>query len=321
MIKALNLQQISDAFFNLTTKLAHFFAWWKSELAFFVPASIQAKFTDRNIQDITLGEYDCIKDGDLICLRLPETALLSQVISLPQGSETRLAKIIPLQIQKISPLMPGETIYGWHVDAVETDAVRVRVLIAKKHEIESAIDQVHSRGATIINLMSFDGVLLASDKLQQQQRLQGLKSLGQYSFIIAALMIAPFIFLGRMDIYASDLQESAALKRAAAAPFISARRECAKSVRKLRALIGHSDQPKVTYVLDLLTMNIPKTAWVSSFRMEENRVILSGEADDAAALTLQLSNLTFFQKATLMRVVPARDSQAEQFEIRLELAQ
>ena len=105
--------------------------------------------------------------------------------------------------------------------------------------------------------------------------------------LLAALALTPTLMLRQRAIQAQQSFE--ALQRQAA-PQIAQREALMQRLERLQALDKLlARQLALPPVLDMLTRALPDGAWLTALRTEGGKLVLNGNADDAAALVQRLA--------------------------------
>jgi Tfp pilus assembly protein PilN len=131
--------------------------------------------------------------------------------------------------------------------------------------------------------------------------------------LIAVLVIYPAIDQRR---YRNDLDAAARRLQPAAARAQTLEKKIASDRRNIAALDDLRSRPQADLdVLNELSRLLPQQVWTNSVEIYPDSVVLSGEADQAAALLKLLDSSPLFQNSEFALSV-SRNAQAEQFRIK-----
>ena len=239
--------------------------------------------------------------GALPALALPLDTVLERRLLLPPLAAADAAQAVQLDVASASPFLPEQTVAGYAQHADDA-TLRVDIAITSRRQVEDAL---HAAGADpaqppdvwVLPAAAGDGALrpivlrgfgearrAALLRRGLAQRL-GLLLLGLA--LLAALAVTPTALV---RLRAQQAQQSFDALQKQAAPQIAQREALTQRVERLRVVGELLDkQLALPPVLDLLTRAVPDGAWLTAIRVEGTKLVLNGQADDAAALVQRLS--------------------------------
>ncbi|MDO5289158.1 MAG: PilN domain-containing protein [Pseudomonadota bacterium] len=226
--------------------------------------------------------------------------VLERQLILPRLSPADLAHAVQLEVSACSPFSVDETVHGFAATPL-ADTTRVDLAITSRSQCQAALAragldstaeiwlapapaQAHAAHAPLV-LIGWGEAARAHRARRSQTRLLGGCLL--VLALLAALALTPVAFK-RMQARQAE-QALAALQRQAA-PQLAQREAILQRAQQLQA-VGElaAQQLALPPVLDMLTRAVPDGAWLTSLRVEGNKLVLNGQADDAAALVQQLA--------------------------------
>lgn len=240
-------------------------------------------------------------------LQLPLDSVLERRLMLPPLAPADLAQAVRLEVAAISPFVPDQTVSGHAITRLDDSLTQVDVAITSRHQVAEALQAAgadparppevwvlpataDAGGGAIppIVLGGFgEGVRRDAVRAALRKRL-ALLLLGLA--LLAALLVTPTAFIRARD---RQAQQAFAALQQQAAPQIAQREALMKRVERLQAvgeLMGR--ELAMPPVLDMLTRAVPDGAWLTSIRVDGTKLVLNGNADDAAALVQRLSAQT-----------------------------
>ena len=240
----------------------------------------------------------------VIAVELPSARVLERRLLLPAPAPADVAQAVQLEVSGASPFGAEHTVYGFDVASAADGLTRVEVAITSRAEVEQVLRQAHigpdaapevwvlPNAATGSGEVLRPLVLMGPGQAQRQRLVQqGLATrLGLLLLalaLLAALAATPTLMLRQRALQAQQSFE--ALQRQAA-PQLAQREALMQRVQRLQGVDKVlAQQLALPPVLDMLTRAVPDGAWLTSLRVEGTKLVLNGNADDAAALVQRLA--------------------------------
>ena len=227
-----------------------------------------------------------------------------QLRALPPLAPAELAQAVQLEVAAASPFAAGQTISGYSARRLDPQRIQVDIAITSRQQLESlatrfstvtqpeiwalppaATTAAPTPALTPIVLRGFgEG---ARERRVRQGLIRRLLLLALALALLLALVLTPTILLRGRAQQAS--QAFAALQKDSA-PQQAQREALTQQLDHLRLIQQQFNaQLALPPVLDMLTRTLPDDAWLSVLRVEGVKVVLNGQADDAAALVQRLA--------------------------------
>jgi general secretion pathway protein L len=239
-------------------------------------------------------------------VELPRERALDRRLTLPPLAPADLAQAVQLEAASASPFAPGQTVRGHAAAPAQGGVCRVDVVLTSRQQIEQTLQEASAaqpRLPAMPEVWSLPGgapaigpmrpVVLQGFGEGARQRIarRGLSlRLGLLALVLVllgGLLVTPSALLRQR---ARQAERALDIVQRQAAPQIAERETLMHRVDRLQAISQVLDnQLAPSIVLDLLTRTVPDGAWLTQLRLEGNKVILNGNADDAAALVQKLS--------------------------------
>lgn len=237
-------------------------------------------------------------------VELPASRVLERRLLLPPLPAAELAQAVELEVAAASPFSPAQTVFGFAAEPAADGLVQVHLVILSRHEVDKALRQAGADldappevwvlpvGATHAGI-AVRPIVVTGYGEHQRQRVQRQGTIVRVGLVLlalallAALALSPTLMLRQRAIQAQQSFE--ALQRQAA-PQLAQREAMMERLERLQAvdqLLGQ--QLTLPPVLDLLTRALPDGAWLTALRAEGIKLVLNGQADDAAALVQRLA--------------------------------
>jgi len=245
-------------------------------------------------------------DARAQAVELPTDRVLERRLMLPPLAPADLAQAVQLEVASASPFGAGQTVFGYAAAPAQGGVCQVDLAITSRQQVEQVLQVVAleagSASATpevwvlptsadpsgplrpVVLQGCGEGVRAVAVRRGLALRL-GLLALALA--LLAALIVTPTLLLRQR---ARQAEQSLGDLQRQAAPQIAQREALVQRVERLRAVGRVMDgQLALAPVLDMLSRTIPDGAWLTQLRVEGNKLVLNGSADDAAALVQLLA--------------------------------
>lgn len=236
---------------------------------------------------------------------LSRDSVLERRLRLPRLAAADLQHAVELEVAGISPFPADDTVFGFVALPAADGADQVDVVIASRAQVTAAMrqdgalapDQAEvwvTPDASQTATGDFAPLILRGFGESRREALVARgrrRSLGWVLLavlLLAGILLTPTLFARQRAIQAQaafdDLQRRAApqmAQRQAAVERADVLRNVGEIVREQLALAP---------LLNMLTTAVPDGAWLTSLRLEGRKLVLNGNADDAAALVQRLAS-------------------------------
>ena len=237
-------------------------------------------------------------------LQLPAERVLERHLTLPPLAAADVAQAVALDVAAASPFGAEQTVWGFRSERLDGERLRVDVAITARAQVEQSLLAAALAGdplpevwvlpattATLAGAMRPIVLQGFGEGLRQARARRGIgQRLGLAALallVLAALAVTPTALQrakARQAMGAFDAMQKQA------APQLAQREALMKQLERLQTLAQLQEQQlALGPVLDLLTRTLPDGAWLTGLRVEGNKLVLNGLADDAAALVQRLA--------------------------------
>lgn len=252
---------------------------------------------------------------------LSADAVLERTLTLPRLNLADVAQAVALEAASISPFGAAQTVAGFSVEppAKGAQTQTVHMALTSRKQLEQAVQRAQvsfaERGATLgdndIEVWVLPGqrqktggeagvlskvlrpVVFDTAGVQPREALVARGRASRVGLVaLTAMLLAALAATPVWQARGRAIQAQAALDQVSrdVAPQQAQREALVKQADALRAVGGVlKTQLAPMPVLNLVTRVLPDTAWINTLRVEGDKVILTGNADDAAALVQALS--------------------------------
>ena len=272
------------------------------------PVRVRLRHADgrRSVWDVIRGVATLARasDAQAQAIELPLDCVLERRLMLPPLAPADLAQAVQLEVASASPFDAGQTVFGYAAAPARDGVCQVDVAITSRQQVAQALQAAtaETAGAAVPEVWVLPAASLTGplrpvvlrgfgEGVRQRAARRGLGlRLGLLALALAllgALVVTPTALL---RLRAMQAEQAFVALQHKAAPQIAQREALMTRVQRLQA-IGHvmDSQLALPPVLDMLTRAIPDGAWLTQLRLEGNKVVLNGSADDAAALVQRLA--------------------------------
>lgn len=236
-----------------------------------------------------------VRGAPFVALALPDDIVLQRHIALPALAADEVARAVRLDMLSHSPFAADDTVGAWtshdmagglRVDLASTS----RALVHKQVEQQAARLGLTPRSLEVRIPVGAQGTLLLLDGFGEERRLRrerlmaggvGLLVFG-LTVLLAAVIVSPAL---QSRLRATDAAQAYADLVQKAGPTLSQREDLVRKTLQLQELgtiVAESAQPLV--LLDTLTKTLPDEVWLQTLQVQGNKVTLTGQAPNAAAL-------------------------------------
>jgi len=230
--------------------------------------------------------------------------VLERRLMLPALGAADLDQAVRLEIQSSSPFAPEQTVFGYRVSAGEGGARQVDLALTSRQQCEAALARAGADAQAEIWLLPPFGERLSGKPWQPlvlrgwgEGARQRVSARGQRIAIgwlvlllvlLAALIVTPVAF---ERLRARQAQSALDALQKQAAPQIALREALVRDGAALRAAGAVSARYlALPPVLDLLTRALPDSAWLTAIRVDDDKIVINGMADDSTALVRSLAS-------------------------------
>ncbi|MCF6300032.1 MAG: pilus assembly protein PilM [Proteobacteria bacterium] len=275
-----------------------------------------------------MGQIDL--QCELICL-LPQDQALFRNITLPSTAMNELNSVLSYELDKYLPYSAKDVVFAYQKAKVAEGSERVQIMLVavKKKYIDDLIKDISSKGVKLtaidVNIGKKDvpkmlGVNLL-DKSQRQKKDWSKFNLNAGLMVVLVLSLS-FVMFNSIEnkkdkIDTLETQVDELRKQARNAKTLEVKLN--ESIIAANFLEDRkSNSPNIMLMLRELTSNIPKDTYLTRIMINEERLELVGQSDNANALVPILNKSEqWYAPETVGQIVPG--PKKEKFTIKAKL--
>ena len=283
----------------------------------------------RSGRENVLGRYALTGNGLLgvprpaglpAVLRLAETDVLSKTVTLPLAAERDLSQVLAFEMERETPFSAEEIF--WTHRVVERDRehgrLSAQLLLVPRARLAALIEALNRTGIlpkrAEVAIGAERSVLLPLDGDGRSETLRGHRmlrwpALALCAGLALAVAVTPF---ARQAASSAALDETIAKGRSAATEAETVRREIQRLSGSAELIDSERDKAgRPLEVLAALTQLLPTDTYLTEFRQQQQKVMLSGRSGGASRLigalaaSDRLRNPSFAAPVTRIDAIPA----------------
>ncbi|MEI9997329.1 MAG: PilN domain-containing protein [Rhizomicrobium sp.] len=266
---------------------------------------------------------------DSFALRLPDGTALRRNLSLPLAARGNLASLLDIELERQSPLEPGEVYHDYRVLRTDRRAARIDIewRIVRRRSVEAALEICRQAGVELAVIAfigdaappdggDFPVVPRASLALRLRRRLvPGLL------LLIAVLLLAVAAgAYGRNQAALDDFSMQRDEARSAARGSLLLEHQIAAARRRAALLLQEKQRPSVSRMLAETTQLLPDGSWLTVFAYRDGEVRIQGFSNAASSLIALFDASPLFTGAEFRApLTQAQGSGLDQFDLAVRL--
>lgn len=257
---------------------------------------------------------------------LPEEYVLFQDLNLPDLPEPALRRALALQVERISPFSPDESVWGWRCLERSDDGLKVRLAVTSRRQIErcrqslgdraNGIDEVWAEAEPVLLLQGFgEGRRRAFETGRFRLRLTLATVVLAGFFILSSLH---FLHLRAITLEAQERYDQ--LQRVSAE--VLAHRDELMRLQSVASTVEHAitTQADLLTAIELLSETLPDSVYVSSLDQDGNVVRITGQGPNASAVVEKLGQVPRFKNVrSIGAITRLNDDGIERFSVEFSL--
>lgn len=242
-------------------------------------------------------------------LLAPDAALVRHLDPLPAESRQYLDGIVRHQVERLTPWLASDVLYGFVVGTVGPSDPRLAVTVAATARSLNApiIAALRAAGVRDIGLLRVEpdlpapiqipveGELAEADRRTRQRRIAGA-AVGLAALAAAAAGVLLVRDLDSAGAELAAVQEAIEARRGVL--LAAARQQSPAEQRDLEAMIARKrEAPLAVLALDAMSQALPDDTFVTEFRLGEGRVRVVGTSRSVAGLVPLVEGTPDFSEA------------------------
>lgn len=349
-----------------TEAMRRAWAWWFGELASLLPEKLRAKLAKDEVrivvdfsgEEVRIGRYSAnayeeiaqllhdVKDrpdeievaGEIIrqslmpdtklVIRLPANVMLKRSLRYPLAARRNLRAILQHELERQSPVDPGEVYFDYRILGrnADLDRLDVELRLVKRTELDGAIALCKALGCEPVEAEFAsergieEGAFLIATGAMWGRRLQRLTTAGLVLVLVLLTIGLSFAALGRQGEEVDALAGEVAKARREAAVVMHLEEEVKKARERIDFLGNYKKAPLFTQMLTDVTKTLPDDSWIFEFEFGGKGIRIHGLSNSASNLIALFDNSPAFTNAEFRSPVmqgPAKE--LERFDMSFDL--
>ncbi len=263
-----------------------------------------------------------------IVVRLPQSDVLRRRVELPVASRGTLAKAVPFELERLSPIEVDRLYYDFAVTSTgkTSKQIEVELRIVKRQAVDDAIALVHAAGLNTASLM-FEGDSREAnwqnfpvDKaawLRLKWRQWNVFALAGLVLVLGALVI----FAAYMR--SSESSDALAAEVEAAGEHTAIIHRLTHDIRDVRAQIefpmAQKRAPLLIAILSEVTRVLPDGTWLTEFSVDGNKGHIQGFSKSASDIVGEIDRSPLFANAQFVAPLQSAQDGAERFDLSFDI--
>ncbi|MFG1393027.1 PilN domain-containing protein [Xanthobacter agilis] len=254
-------------------------------------------------------------------LHLDNRRMLARPLDLPHGAAPFLPGIVRSQIDRLTPWMAEDALYGWTPpDGRADDRIRITVVATPKAAVTPLLAGLRRLGAGSISITTtVDTVPIrlldqsaGADPARIRTVLMGI--LGAAALLATAALVVSTFAAQSLDAERADIEQAIAATRR---QIMAARANQGTGGTALEALEQRKhDLPAATLTLEHLSRVLPDNTYVTDLQIDGDRVRIAGVSAAPAELIRLMEQSGRFTGATFVApTTPLPTGHGERFDI------
>lgn len=321
---------------SLRTTLRRFWSWWSHEILQVVPARFRdaldqqerVLFVSVQESDLVLeyrhgpdrkpvdrisllGEPDSgeasqseAPETDQVIVELSATHAARRQVSLPVGTEDRMADVLGYEMDRLTPYANGDVYFDYQIAARDADrkTVRVELVLALRKTIDDMLARLARRGIRPSSV-AVAGTAASLNLLPPGLRVSAARSSGILPGLLTGLAVGLAVValaypLVTQRVEMARLEAEIAELRPAALAADEIREEVSAAKQRSAFIADRwKRSPARIAVINEMASAIPDDTWLSRIQINDNIVRIHGESENASALIGLLEASEIFEGA------------------------
>lgn len=336
----MDIAEISGRVQEAAERLHGGWAWWKGEMLALLPAALRVRLdppSSRLIVDLTetppairyftgaettelvragdeaqdetapmtlLAPY--LRKAETICVRLSSAAVLKRRLSFPAAARYSLGEILALDLERQSPVDPGEIVFDYRIvsrnpaaDRIEVELRMIRKLVLGEAQVAAGMFGLSPIEAEFVDAAGQgDGWTFLLDRAaSRRQRLRTLITPALSALVAVLLILLASAGLTRKDGELDLVIATEARLRAEAGGVLKLETEAQRLEARQGFLEARKSAPLFTVILAEVTLRLPDDSSVFELGYDGKAVRLRGVSRSASGLIAAIDGSPLFSGA------------------------
>ena len=263
-----------------------------------------------------------------VAVELPESEVLRRRFELPAASRATLARAVPFELERLSPIEADRLYYDFSV--IETIKAKKQAVlelrIVKRSTVDSAIALTRAAGLRV-GAIRFTGDAREADWRSfplDRRALLGLKwrqwnvvALAALALLLALAVVFAAYWRGASAADALSAEVDAAGTRAGVVHRLS--HEISDVQAQIEFPLQQKRAPFLLAILREVTRVLPEGTWLSEFQLDGGKVHIQGFAKSASDVVGEIDRSPMFANAQFMAPLQSAQNGNERFDLSFDV--
>ncbi len=231
---------------------------------------------------------------------LPDAILLRRSLSVPRLSVVELQQLLSYELEAASPFGVAQTVWGYRIVEQTTHGAKIELLMTARAQVDQVFSQISAdRPLDEYELWGMGAdrqpVVFLGFGAPRRARYAGRQLMQRVAMllvlpVLVLLLFVPPVFEARTTLQHAEAAYQVLQNKAGA---LEQKRGLIQGQQQslVDVIQFAKSQPQALAVLNLLSEKIPDSAFITRFSINPQRVAISGQADNAAALMQVLGDV------------------------------
>ncbi|HTT85181.1 MAG TPA: PilN domain-containing protein [Rhizomicrobium sp.] len=263
-----------------------------------------------------------------VAVQIPESEVLRRRFEMPAASRRTLARAVPFELERLSPIEPDRLYYDFSVlETVKAKKqAQLELRIVKRSTVDSAIALARAAGLRV-GAIGFAGDSREADwrsfpldrgaLLRLKWRQWNVLALGAVALLLAVAVIFAAYWRGAAAADQLSAEVDAAAARAAVV------HRLAHEISDVQAQIEFPlEQKRAPFLLAMLrevTRVLPDGTWLTEFELDGGKVHIQGFAKSASDVVGEIDHSAMFANAQFMAPLQSAQNGNERFDLSFDV--
>ena len=282
----------------------------------------------REISSLLAGSERVPRGTADVMVQLPGEELLRRRFELPAARRSTLARAVPFELERLSPIEPDRLYYDFTVlqSAKTKKQAELEIRIVKRSSVDAAIELAREAGLRVGAICFAGDAREANWRSFPVDRTAWLKLKWRQWNVLALAGAA--ILLAMAVIFAAYLRGAAAANELsseldAASTRAAVVHRLAHQISDVQAQIefplAEKRAPFLLRILSELTRELPDGTWLTEFELDSGKVHIQGFSKSASDVVGDIDRSALFANAQFMAPLQSAQNGNERFDLSFDV--
>lgn len=294
---------------------------WGDHLRLVTPPHILTIGPDDDLEALFAA---CPADKEVL-VRFDKGLMIRRSFQVSREGLREVSKVAALEAERLMPLKTDALNLTYELkDQIGEGPRQVDIVAARKSLIKDTLRMARKYGLELADVVASGGDEAKDSRfrippIQRRKILRVSVVCGLVALIFSTLISIPKVYKARLEseIAALDVEIREARKNTESLASLQ------RQMREMQSLNVAVDSVRmkgqVLELIRVLSELSPDTVWLEQFRLDGNRVILSGEAEAAEEWVIALEDQDMFENVVLSSIRAMNGQEKRKFEVRSEV--